>query len=388
MKNKPVEPYRVLFPLGVFGGVWGAALWIIFGFGFTSNYPGIAHPDVMIGGFLFAFASGFLMTAIPRFTGSFPAEIWEIITAAVLVFLIILSDGWLLWFPEMRFVEIIISAANILFVMMFAFRRFRKRTHQPPPSFVFVGVGLFLGFLGTIFILFSEMEWFSPILGTLGRNMYYQGFMLALILGVGSKLVPALLGWSVNPLIELSHGQTRLKLSLAAGALPILLALVFLFSFPLDLLGELNLGAYLRAAVTTVIAFLNWKIHRKPPTSGNLSLWLRVAGMFLVVGLWGNALFINYRVHFLHIALIGGFSLFTILIATRVTLSHGGHDMSLERTSRALKWSALFICCAAMVRLTAPMVAQFYAHHLAYAAVTWSIGLMIWAVVYVRKMVI
>lgn len=34
-------------------------------------------------------------------------------------------------------------------------------------------------------------------------------------------------------------------------------------------------------------------LDRKP-------FWLRVAGFFLVVGLWGATIFFNYRVHFLH----------------------------------------------------------------------------------------
>ena len=105
----------------------------------------------------------------------------------------------------------------------------------------------------------------------------------------------------------------------------------------------------------------------------------------MVTGLWGHALSTGYAIHFLHLAFIGGFSLFSILVATRVTLSHGGYGTDLERTSSALKWAALLISASAFVRLWAPMETS-YVHHLAYAAILWISGLVVWSVVFIPKM--
>src|ERR1041384_380285 len=69
-----IDPYRIFFPLGGVAAILGTVLWIAFGFGWIGYYPGISHADLMTGGFLFAFVMGFLMTAIPQFTGAHRAS--------------------------------------------------------------------------------------------------------------------------------------------------------------------------------------------------------------------------------------------------------------------------------------------------------------------------
>src|SRR5690606_39790595 len=56
--------------LGLLFSIWAAAVWVLFGLGAKTPYPGRLHADLMIGGFLFLFSAGFLMTAVPRFTGA------------------------------------------------------------------------------------------------------------------------------------------------------------------------------------------------------------------------------------------------------------------------------------------------------------------------------
>src|SRR5215467_7577450 len=87
------EPYRVFFPLGILFGLAGVAIWPIYSFGLTATYSGRAHALVQIYGFLYAFIAGFLLTAVPRFTGtSQPSRATQYTLAAVLLVSVVASE--------------------------------------------------------------------------------------------------------------------------------------------------------------------------------------------------------------------------------------------------------------------------------------------------------
>src|SRR5436190_23904788 len=73
--GKPTDPYRILFPLGILLGVMGVSVWPLYYFGLTEGYSGRAHAFVQTDGFLYSFIVGFLLTAIPRFTGTEPPSL-------------------------------------------------------------------------------------------------------------------------------------------------------------------------------------------------------------------------------------------------------------------------------------------------------------------------
>src|SRR5262245_66327644 len=62
------DAYRIFFPLGIALGLTGVSVWPLYYFGITDGYNGRTHAFVQICGFLYSFAAGFLLTAIPRFT--------------------------------------------------------------------------------------------------------------------------------------------------------------------------------------------------------------------------------------------------------------------------------------------------------------------------------
>src|SRR5438270_12458909 len=70
LHGKTTDPYRIFFPLGIVLGVMGVAIWPLYYYGVTEGYSGRAHAFVQTSGFLYAFIIGFLLTAIPRFTGT------------------------------------------------------------------------------------------------------------------------------------------------------------------------------------------------------------------------------------------------------------------------------------------------------------------------------
>src|SRR5215471_20977347 len=68
--GKPTDPYRIFFPLGIVLGAIGVSIWPLYYYGFTEGYSGRARAFVQTDGFLYAFIAGFLLTAVPRFTGT------------------------------------------------------------------------------------------------------------------------------------------------------------------------------------------------------------------------------------------------------------------------------------------------------------------------------
>jgi hypothetical protein len=117
-----------------------------------------------------------------------------------------------------------------------------------------------------------------------------------------------------------------------------------------------------------------------------LPLWLRIAGIMLLIGQWCFALFPGYAVHGVHLTFAGGYSLLTLLIATRVVLSHGGYDLSLELKSRGLHVVGALVAASAFARFLAPLAPHTYFHHLAYASFGWSLGVGAWALFFLPRM--
>src|SRR5215475_9544937 len=75
MHGTPNDPYRIFFPLGILLGVMGVSIWPLYYFGITEGYSGRSHAFVQTDGFLYAFIAGFLLTALPRFTGTQPPSL-------------------------------------------------------------------------------------------------------------------------------------------------------------------------------------------------------------------------------------------------------------------------------------------------------------------------
>lgn len=359
-----IQPYQIFFPVGLAYALWGAAIWVLYALGLTA-YPGAEHAHLMISGFLFSFSLGFLMTAVPKFTGSEPAREWELVLGFVL------SIGTFVGFASSA-----AALAVLVFIAGFFLARFRQRRYSPPKHFIFIPMGLALGMLGSVFM----MTGVGP-----GRVFLFQGTMLCLVLGVGGKLVSALLGWGTPPLVQLSVvGQNKSEPLIPArvGIPAALLLAGFLLEFtPLTVLARL-----LRAAAASFVAIEAWKLHRKPKSPGILVKGLWLSGWSLVAGSWLYAGVPSMGVHALHLIFIAGFGLMTLMIASRVTLAHGGYELDLELRSRALVFAAVMFLSAAGLRMSAPYT-PYYFQILVAAACAWIAALLAWIVVFVPKIV-
>lgn len=370
MKSQTLDGYRYFFPAGWVLGLWGVLLWILFPWNLVA-YPGLMHPEIMMGGFFLCFVCGFLMTAAPKFTSSFEPTRWEQNLALALIaclFLSLMLPGKVYFYG--------VSLGLFLFLVQYLVRRFLARKANPPDAFIFVGFGVLSGLVGNGILFCAEFHDVPSGIYNLGRSFFLQAYIFSLVLGVGSRLIPALFGRAPLP----TEGGVPPKLKVFFT-----LAVVFVGTYFLEAFGSKIVANILRALVFTFIGLNFWRLHQLPIRKDRQAFWLWVSAWFLVLGQWGVALFPDYRIHALHVVFVSGLALMTLMIATRVCLSHGHHEMSLEKNSKALLFGALLLILAGLTRLSAGFAPHIYQSHLVYASYTWILGLLVWGAVFLPR---
>jgi uncharacterized protein involved in response to NO len=367
--NKLIEPYRLLFPLGIVFGLLGVALWIAFALLPEYAYPAQTHSQLMVGAFLFAFAAGFLMTAIPKMTASFPAQPFELVLACAFTLSNALTAS--LNRPSIFYFA---SAFSIFALISFFIRRFISRTKAIPPFFPFVLFGLLSGFTGALLLGFSNTFELAPFAQTFGKKMYFDGMILFLVLGIGSRLIPVISGRGVTD--EAGLKPVVKNLLLAAGLIS---------SMVLEASGQILAGGLLKILVVGWIAFFGWGLLKKSKTKSRLAFGMRLSGFMVLAGIVLTVIQPAFAIHWMHLAYVAGFGLMTLTVASRVTLAHGNYDLVFEAQSKALWICGALILTAAFTRATAPFTGSGYTMHLLYAAVTWILALLVWGVVFLKR---
>lgn len=373
LKTKEIDAYRYFFPTGWSLGLWGVLLWILFPDNLV-RYPGLMHPEIMMGGFFLCFVCGFLMTAAPKFTVSFGPTKTDQNISLGLISLMALS----LLLTDMLYFQLVVTLLFV-FLILFIIRRFRVRKANPPDSFLFIAFGLGCGIVGSLILLSAKLIDIPLGVYSLGRLFFLQAYILCLVLGVGSRLIPALLGWTALPNSS-SNSKPRIFLLSSLGTL-------FVTSYILEAGKLFQLAQILRLFIIGFIAFAFWKIHKLPKRRGFQSFSLWVSAWALIFGQSGVLLFPLYRTHFLHIIFISGLGLMTFMIATRVILAHGHHGMQMENSSKGLLLGTVLIVLAGLTRLFAGLVPQHYESHLFYSASVWFLGLILWGFLFLPKIV-
>jgi uncharacterized protein involved in response to NO len=363
------DPYRLFFPLGIVLGLAGVSIWPAYYLGLTAGFSGRAHAFVQAEGFLYAFVVGFLLTAIPRFTGTeAPRRGVQYPLAALLV--VATAAFELQAFPVGHLAFLAAHATVIVLVA----RRFLRRQNQPPDTFALVGAGMVAGLAAALINAAVAIQALDPRWDTLGRRLLTEGMVLLLVLGVGGFLGPRLLGFAQMPLIRIgvpTGPKGRTGLYAAAGA-ALLVALILEYGFGLAPL------AYARAAVTTAVLLATVTPWRRPAVATTLAWCVWMAVWFVIAGSWLAAAASRYRADLLHVVFMGGFTLLILAVGTRVTLSHGGHSLEAERRSWPLRIGVASGLIALLVRVGAAFAPTSFFEHLALASAFWLVGIAFW----------
>lgn len=364
-----IEPYRILFPLGVVYALAGSLLWLVHATGHLA-YPGPLHRILMIQGFELAFIVGFALTAMPGFLHAEKCTPVELAAAVTLV-----AGFGVFAFARQTAVAEACFALTVLLIVAAALRRLARASQPPAVELLLAGAGLMLGLAGGIGTLADAAGWRREPVPGFGLRMVSLGMVLLMVLGVGGLLVPTFTGVR-QPLVIAKIGgpHERPGRRLFYGTL----AALFLLAFALDSRGLRFAGGLVRAVAASPVLLLVWKLGRPPARRDLFSLTLRTAGWCVFAGLWMAVLLPRYWLAGYHVVFIGGFGLLTLGIATRVVVAHGGHAMEWER--RVLTpWAAGALALALVARVAGEFLPRAYFVLLGASGVAWSAGWLLWA---------
>lgn len=361
------EPFRLFFPLGVVLAWAGVGHWLAYATGLLTTYTCQGHALVQIQGFLLAFASGFLLTAVPRRTGTPPpalAMLAALVVLQVTTVAAALSAAW----------DAVALAAGGQIVVLVAFAAVRlgaRDARRPPPGFVLVPLALVEGLAGSVLVAGGAVHGWGALAERTGRLLVEQGLFLGLVMGVGSLILPLMAGAPPPPDVGSSPRANRQAIAFGAAGLVVLATLVG------EALGSVRLAPVVRGVtVATVLAVAGGAARRPARPGWNRGLaW--TALWMVPLGLVASGVAPDYRVPALHVTFIGGFATLAFCVATHVTAAH--LDLPALRDGRSPVVGVLAV--SMLLALSARVVAdatQGYFAHLGAAALVWIIGTAVW----------
>lgn len=342
-------PYRLFFPLGTLLLLLGALIWVPLIWN-PGIYPVTLHRYLMLNGFAGSFIGGFLMTAVPRFSETYHAKNSEIIP-----FLLVTIAGIFFAYNESTQLVFIFSLLQPIFIFRFILPRMLKRKKNPPPGFVFIFLGLILWVLSGILCIVVDEETF--------KNLHYEGAIACIILGVGSRLIPAIMGHQ-----EILEKDTK--------SLPYILILLVLFAGSYFV--PESFGNYLRAFTILCMGLFFWKIYKFPKIKTSLTWGVWSSGILIILSFMLKAFWSDGMIHASHAFFINGIVLLSLLIGTRVIVSHGPNLPVLEN-SKVLYVTTGLLVFAAATRVSAFLMPEHYLSHLAYSSILLVLAVVIWA---------
>lgn len=310
------SPYKLFFPLGVFCAVLGVGLWILFQVRAISFFPRMAHGQLMFFGFLWSFIAGFLMTAVPKMTATAHASYAEMFAPFAMVVLQIVFN--IRNETNLTYVCLLVQNLALLF---FLIRRLKSVQKIPFWGFIFIPTAFVILMIGLVMSFFFKDQTFMFILSG-------EAFVLNLILGLGSRLIPVI---SRLP-NSLMPNQISEKKSVGIEHIGFLIFLNA--SYFIQLFLDYRIGVTIRLILLGYAMIKYFRIFDKPMQKTVVGFGLKMSLALFFISHIFLLLSPVYSLAAAHVLYIGGFSLLTLLIATRVILAHGGQTLEYEVSSK------------------------------------------------------
>ena len=376
------EPYRLLFPLGVLFGITGVGHWLSYAVGWSSHYSGFLHAGVQMQAYIAAFIAGFLMTFVPRLTSTRPASAAEscLVTGLLVAVWALLMNGR--WVLAQAAFGLALAVLLVFLLSRVVGRRDAGRggaaRPRPPVEMVWVPFALLFGLLGAGLLAGGQAGWLPVRALSVGRPMLQEGFVLAVVVGVGGFLAPRIMGTyrlpkpRGNDPVGPRDGE-RLSLAIHGGG-----GLLLLLTFVLEGVGQRPAAYLLRAVLVTLVFLRTRTLVRRPVVGDPFVRYLWISVWMVVLGVWGAALAPAHRVVALHLVFLGGYSLMTFAVGTMVVLSHAGRAKSLRAPSWSLRVTGGGVLVALALRLAAAALPEHYFALLGAPAVVWLVAAVTW----------
>ena len=322
------------------------------------------HAHEMLFGYLSGVIAGFLLTAVPNWTGRLP------VAGAPLMALVLLwcAGRAAMLIPGFAAALMVDSAFLFVFAAVIGREIIAGRNSRNAPVLVLL----------TVFAsanLLSHLRGADPELALLGERIGIAVVATLLAL-IGGRIVPSFTrNWMAKKkLLPEPASPSRFDaVTLAIGAIGLTIWAIsptlYAAGFALTLAGALH---FLRLA-----RWQGWRTSKEP-----LVLILHLGYFWLALGLLlqGLAILAPSVVPVasgLHAITAGAFGVMTLAVMTRASLGHTG-----QKLAATLRISAIYILVnlAALVRVAAPFLTEYYTLLLALSAALWS-GAFGWFVV-------
>ena len=366
--KSPLDPYRILFPLGVLYAILAALVWPLYAAGWIP-YPATLHWTLMVQGFLHCFVLGFLMTALPAFLHADKVKPWELGTAVSAMVL----------FGAFAFAGVSVAAqvsylVTLAVMVQAGVRRLPRRRGDPAEEFLFVALGFAFAVVGAAMSAGVGAGWWEEPTPRFALHLFTKGMMLSIVLGLGGLLVPTFSAMR-EPLVI--PGVARPGERGPRRALYVPLALILIAAMAVEATGRPDLAAWFRVVPATVLGLLVWKLFRLPGRRDTLSWSIWSAGWFVLLGLWTASVVPARAILGYHIVFVGGFGLLILGIATRVVVSHGAHPV--EQEGHVLRRGVVAcVATALLARVGAEFAPASVNLHYALSGLFWIAGWTLW----------
>jgi uncharacterized protein involved in response to NO len=365
------QPYRVFFPLGFLLAWAGVLHWLLHGLGVLPDYRPVFHAITQIQGFMMCFAAGFLLTAIPRRTGTAPPASWQLLLVALGAIGTVVS-AWFQQWAASQFAWMLL----VIVLAGFAIRRFLSSdaSRRPPNSFVWVPLSFLIGITGSVLIgaygILGDEYYQLHQFGTL---LLLQGMFLGLIIGMGGMLLPLITRRSSSTDADSTSGDRLIRL--AHGLSAVALVATFWIENYLSLRWGLGLRALLVLVLLLVVGEI-WKLPTAPGTHRRLvwlSTWMIPAGYLLA------AAFPAEKKAGLHLVFIGGFAMMALGVGLHVTLAHGGNKTAVFGRSPQALYFGLLLGAAMVCRALVDFDPQRFFLWIIASATSFLLATLLWA---------
>jgi uncharacterized protein involved in response to NO len=344
-----------------------------FGWSVAGSQPVNWHAHEMIHGVVAAAIAGFLLTAVPKWTGT------RTVAGAGLVML------WLLWVAGRigfwaadtgdasltgRFAE----GVDLLFLPALAFAvawPILKTDNRRNLLIVLVLAALFASNL---------MQGFIPVAQK--ANILALDLVLLLMVVIGGRIGPAFTrNWLAGKGLNAEAVQVHPWLDRLALALVVLLALASLFALPPKIVGTIALAAAL-ANLTRLVEWQGWRAWRDP------LVWVLHLGYAWIVialllrGMAGYTVALPWSA-WIHALGVGAMGTLILGVMSRATLGHTGRELRLPTGG----WTMFALVSVAAIARTGNAIGWFdHNVSLTLAGLAWIAAFAIFGLLFFRQL--
>jgi uncharacterized protein involved in response to NO len=343
-------------------GLFFFTFWPLFVFWQIGLNPLILHQHGAVNLVIGSFAIGFLLTALPRFTGTSKASRLDVAVlgiATVLEFV-----GLLMNFPGFA---ALIAALKFSYLIQFAIRRVQHAAQGMMPNKLWILLALtavVIGNGGMAMVAHWPLlphaeQWMS-----ISKTLYSRGFLSGIFIGIGGRLVPMLTGVKTAPL----------KTNRIFHPLHPWLAGLFFAALLLEI-WQLRVALILQLIAVAIEIIYLWRLWQFP-IRGSRAKALWVASWLMVLEAIAVVCYPEYQIDLFHITFIGVFLAGTFTVSSHVLVMHDGLDQRLLNRFWPLGLVTVGLFLAMATRVLAKTGS--YWRHLGYAGATVSLVLLLW----------